>query len=107
MKAIERREQSAGQGFHAVSPAAITLEGFARAVAGWFGKEANLRFLPWGEWEAHNSKEDAALTHTHLIHSPSASIEKGRRLLGYEPKYTSLEAVRESVDWLIEHGQIE
>ena len=107
MKAIEKMEASAGQGFHAVSPAAITLEGFAREVAGWFGKEANLRFLPWSEWEAQNSKEDAAMTHSHLIHSPSASIEKARRLLRYEPKYTSLEAVRESVDWLFEHGRID
>jgi nucleoside-diphosphate-sugar epimerase len=106
VKSIQNREKSAGQGFHAVSPAAVTLEGFARGAASWFGKEAELRFLPWSEWEELNNREDAALTLTHLLHSPSASIEKPRQVLGYKPKYTSLEAVRESVDWLVEHGQL-
>ncbi len=106
IRAIESREKSAGQGFHAVSPAAVNLEGFARVVAAWFGKEANLRFAPWSEWAAQHNEEDAALTHTHLLHSPNASIKKAQQLLGYEPRYTSLEAVRESVDWLIEHGKI-
>ncbi|MEE2657652.1 MAG: NAD-dependent epimerase/dehydratase family protein [Candidatus Latescibacterota bacterium] len=106
IRAIENREKSAGQGFHAVSSTAVNLEGFARAVAAWFGKEANLRFVPWDEWSAQNNETDVALTQTHLLHSPNASIEKAKRLLGYEPRYTSLEAVRESVDWLIEHGRI-
>jgi nucleoside-diphosphate-sugar epimerase len=106
IKSIQNREKSAGHGFHAVSPAAVTLAGFAQEAASWFGEEAKLRFLPWGEWENLNSKEDAALTLTHLLHSPSASIDKPRQLLGYEPKYTSLEAVRESVDWLLEDGQL-
>ena len=106
VKSIQNREKSAGQGFHAASPAAVTLEGFARETASWFGKKAKLRFLPWSKWEESNSREDAALTHTHLLHSPSASIEKSKTLLGYEPKYTSLEAVWESVNWLIEHGQL-
>ena len=75
-------------------------------MASWFGREAHLRFLPWSEWEELHSEEDAALTLTHMLHSPNASIEKPKRLLGYEPKYSSLEAVRESVDWLIEDGQI-
>ena len=106
VKSIQNREKSAGQGFHAVSSAAVNLAGFAQAVASWFGKEASLRFLPWSEWEKENNEEDAALTLTHILHSPNASIEKPRRLLGYEPQYTSLEAVRESVEWLIEDGQI-
>jgi nucleoside-diphosphate-sugar epimerase len=27
-------------------------------------------------------------------------------MLGYEPRYSSLEAVRESVDWLIKQGVV-
>ena len=107
VKAIENRTKSAGEGFHAVSCAALTLEGFARAVAAWFGKEANLRFVPWSEWVAKNNEADAAMTETSMRHSPNASIEKAKRLLGYEPRYTSLEAIHESVDWLLDNGKIE
>jgi len=42
----------------------------------------------------------------HILHSPNCSIEKGRRLIGYQPRYTSLEAIREAVDWMIGHGVI-
>jgi nucleoside-diphosphate-sugar epimerase len=40
----------------------------------------------------------------HICRSPSCSIAKAQRLLGYEPHYSSLAAVRESVIWLIEQG---
>ena len=35
-----------------------------------------------------------------------ASVGKAVRLLGYQPRYSSLQAVQESVSWLIDHGQI-
>jgi len=34
------------------------------------------------------------------------SIEKARRMLGYAPRYTSLEAVAEAVTWLQTDGQL-
>ena len=40
MLAIANWSQSTGEAFHTVSPAAITLCGYAEAVAGWFGREA-------------------------------------------------------------------
>jgi nucleoside-diphosphate-sugar epimerase len=46
------------------------------------------------------------MTWDHIAHSPNCSIAKARRLLGYHPRYSSLQAVRESVDWLIEHEVI-
>jgi nucleoside-diphosphate-sugar epimerase len=39
-----------------------------------------------------------------IAHSPTCSIEKARRLIGYEPRYGSLDAVFESIGWLAEHG---
>ena len=50
-----------------------------------------------------SSVEEAAATWDHIAHSPNCSIAKASRLLGYQPRYTSLEAVQESVAWLIEH----
>jgi nucleoside-diphosphate-sugar epimerase len=98
---------AAGESFHVVSPAALTLRGYAEAVAGWFGRPARPRFVPWEEWREGVSGEEAEVTWDHIAHSPNCSIAKARRLLGYEPGYTSLGAVRESLGWLIENGKVE
>ncbi|HTX01364.1 MAG TPA: NAD(P)-dependent oxidoreductase, partial [Acidimicrobiales bacterium] len=81
-----------GEAFHVTSERALTLRGYAEAVAAWFGNEALLAFLPWEEWRASVSEEDAEATWSHISHSQCMSIEKARRILGYEPGYTSLEA---------------
>jgi nucleoside-diphosphate-sugar epimerase len=106
IKAIESWRSAVGENFHLVSPAALTLRGYAEHMAFWFGKEAKLHFLPWEKWREDVSEEDARMTWDHIAHSPNCSIEKARRLLGYAPRYTSLEAVCESVRWLIDHEQI-
>jgi len=36
-----------------------------------------------------------------IAHRPNCSIEKAQRLLGCQPRYSSLQAVYESVQWLI------
>ena len=51
-------------------------------------------------------ERDAAITWDHIAHSPNCSIAKARALLNYEPSYTSLDAVQESVRWLIEQGKV-
>ena len=75
-------------------------------MAAWFGQEAKLTYLPWPEWEARESPEDAAATLVHIACSPNSSIDKGRRLLGYEPRYSSFEAVQDAVRWLVEKGVV-
>ncbi len=105
-QAITHWSASVGESFHAVSPAAVTLRGYAEAVAGWFGKQANLKFASWEDYCKSVSEREAAATWDHIAHSPNASIAKARRLIDYQPRYTSLQAVRELVDWLIDHGQI-
>jgi nucleoside-diphosphate-sugar epimerase len=101
------RQAAVGESFHVVSERAVTLRGFAEAVAGWFGRTAELRFLPFEEFAAATEPEHAAATWEHISRSPSASIEKARRLLGYQPRYTSLQAVREALAWLQADGQVE
>ena len=75
-------------------------------MADWFGQPARLRYLPWEEWKATVAPEEAQATWEHIARSPNCSIDKARRLLGYQPRYSSLQAVQESVSWLIDHGQI-
>ncbi len=106
MKALANRSTAVGESFHVVSPAALSLRGYAEAVAGWFGQPANLRYLPWGEWRATVSPEDAEATWDHIAHSPNCSIAKAQRLLDYRPRYSSLQGVYESVQWLIENKVI-
>jgi nucleoside-diphosphate-sugar epimerase len=103
VRAIANRDAALGESFHVVSPAALTLRGYAESVAGWFGQPTHLRFLPWDEWKLTASAEEAALTWDHIAHSPCCSSAKAMKLLGYEPRYTSLDAIYESLSWLLEH----
>jgi nucleoside-diphosphate-sugar epimerase len=106
MQALANRSVVIGESFHVVSPAALTLRGYAESMAAWFGQPVNLRYLPWEEWKATVSAEEATATWDHIAHSPCCSIAKAQRLLDYRPRYTSLQAVYEAVSWLIEHGVI-
>jgi nucleoside-diphosphate-sugar epimerase len=105
--AMEHRGVAVGESFHVVSPAALTLRGYAERAASWFGQKAQLEFLPWEAWRKTVSEEEALETWDHIGHSPHCSIEKAKRLIHYQPRYTSLEAVHESVQWLIDHQMLQ
>lgn len=106
MQALANRSTALGESFHVVSAVALTLRGYAEQMATWFGQPANLRFLPWPEWRATVTPQEAQATWDHIAHSPNCSIAKAQRLLHYQPRYSSLQAVQESVRWLIDHGVV-
>jgi nucleoside-diphosphate-sugar epimerase len=97
VSALDCRETAVGQSFHVASAAALTLRGYAEQVAAWFGRAARLSFAPFEEWKPTVSERDARVTYDHIAHSPNCSIEKARSILGYAPRYSSLEAVREAI----------
>ncbi len=105
-KAIENWSSSVGESFHVVSPAALTLRGYAESAAAWFGRNANLKFLPWERWRETVTGEEAEATWDHIAHSPNCSIAKAQSLLDYHPRYTSLQGVFESLDRLIRQGTV-
>jgi nucleoside-diphosphate-sugar epimerase len=107
IRSMDHWNSAVGESFHVVSSTALTLRGYAETVASWFKKEARLKFLPWKEWKKTVSEEDADFTWDHIAHSPNMSIEKAKSYLRYQPRYSSLQAVYESVQWLIEHKIIE
>jgi nucleoside-diphosphate-sugar epimerase len=107
VRAIDNRGVAVGEAFHAVSAAAVTLRGYAEAMYRWFGHEPKLAFAAYDDWATSQDPEDAHATWEHIAHSPNCSIDKGRRLLGYAPRYTSLEAVQEAVTKLIVDGQVQ
>lgn len=106
MGAIAKPGAAIGEAFHAVSPAALTLRGYAEGVADWFGQEARLRFVPWPDWQKEHTALEIAQTYDHIAHSPSCSIAKAERAFGYRPRYGSLEAVYDAVTWLIDQGTV-
>lgn len=106
VRAINARVNAIGETFNTVSPAALNLKGYATAMYRYFGKPPKLSFAPYDQWKAGWSEKDARATLDHISRSPAHSVDKARRLLGYEPRYTSLQAVEESVAWLVANGQI-
>lgn len=106
MRAIARWSVSVGEAFHTVSAGALTLRGYAAAMFAYFGQETKLAYLPWNEWKAQTDVTDADATYEHISRSPNCSVAKAERMLGYVPRYTSLEAVQESVSALIEAGAL-
>ncbi|TCO30271.1 nucleoside-diphosphate-sugar epimerase [Kribbella steppae] len=106
LAALRNRSVAIGESFHAVAEGAMTLRGYAEGVAGSFGQEARLAFLPWEEWRQTVSEGDAAATYDHIAHSPHCSMEKAARLLGFRPRYSPLEATLEAIGWLVDNGKI-
>lgn len=105
--AIANRAASAGETFNAVSAKAMNLRGYAEAMFRWFGFEPRIRFQPFDEWKAGQPSEETRLTWEHISRSSCMSIEKARRRLNYEPRYTSLSAIKESVAAMIDAGDLQ
>jgi nucleoside-diphosphate-sugar epimerase len=103
---IAHRDRALGESFHVAAREPVTLRNYATEAASWFGRNANLEFLPRDEWAKTVSEYEASLTLDHIIHSPFASIEKARTRLGFEPRYTAVAAAHEAVTWMIDAGRI-
>lgn len=107
MKAITHRNQAVGESFHAAAPYAMTLRGYAEAMYEWFGHEPKIQYLPWKEWCEYTAVERYInSTWSHLTHSDNYSIEKARKLLDYQPRYTIMQAVEECVTSMLERKVI-
>ncbi len=101
------RPEAIGSSFHLVSAQAMTLYGLASGAAAWFGREPVLEYVDWAEYERRAGAEHAQATREHVGRSIAASIARARAVLGYEPRYSSLQALREAVQWLAAHGDID
>jgi nucleoside-diphosphate-sugar epimerase len=99
------RPAAIGESFHVVSEQAMTLRGLAAGAARWFGREPVLEFADWPEFERVAGPEHAATTREHVQRSITASIARATEVLGYAPRFTSLDALHEALRWLVAHGQ--
>jgi nucleoside-diphosphate-sugar epimerase len=94
-----------GASFHVVAEQAMTQRGLAAGVARWFGREPVLDFVDWDEFTRRAGAEPAAVTREHTFRSIAASTARAREVLGYAPRYSSLDALREALAWLVANGQ--
>ncbi len=105
-RAMNHREAAVGESFSAVTKYALSLTECCRCVAGFFGKEPNLKCVPMAEMKQHVSAASFGIIHEHASHSPCASIAQGERLLGYNPRYTTEQIYYESIEYMLESGEL-
>ena len=101
------RPAAIGSSFHVVSAQAMTLRGLAAGVAGWFGREAMIDFVDSRGVRA--ARRQRACRHDARARRPQhrRGIDRAREILGYQPRYSSLEAMQDSLRWLVAEGHVD
>jgi nucleoside-diphosphate-sugar epimerase len=94
-----------GGSFHVAAEQAMTQRGLAAGVARWFGREPVLDFVGWDEFARRAGPGPAEVTREHTFRGITASIARAREVLGYAPRYSSLDALHEALAWLVANGQ--
>lgn len=106
-KAITHRNQALGETFDAEAEQSITLYGFAKHLYKYFGHKPKIKFLGWKEWcEYEGNPEECEHTYYHIVRSGTFNIEKEKRLLEYQPKFTNIETIDLAVKSYIDRGLI-
>lgn len=106
MACLDNPDASCGQAFNATTSAALTLRGFSELLYEHFGHTPNISYMPYDELKNILSEEDAHETYEHIRRSPACSMEKAEKLLGFVPKYSSIETVISSLNYMIEKGEL-
>jgi nucleoside-diphosphate-sugar epimerase len=109
-QAFERalaRPAAIGSSFHVASEQAMTLRGLAAGVAGWFGRKPVIDLVDWPEFERRVGAEHAGVSREHVTRSIAASVQRAREVLGYRPRYSSLDALHESLRWLAANDHVQ
>jgi nucleoside-diphosphate-sugar epimerase len=99
------RPKAVGASFHVTAEQAMTQRGLATGAARWFGREPVLDFVGWDEFARRAGPGHAEATREPTFRGITASIARAREVLGYAPRYSSLDALREALAWLVANGQ--
>jgi nucleoside-diphosphate-sugar epimerase len=91
------RPAAIGSSFHVVAEQAMTLRGLAAGVAAWFGREPVIELVDWAEFERRVGPDHAEASREHVQRGIAASIARAGDVLGYRPRYSSLDALHESL----------
>jgi len=105
--AIQHRNQALGETFYAAAEQDITLYGYTKLMYKFFGHEPKIGFMGWNEWcEYVGDEVECSDTWFHIMRSGYISIEKEKRLLGYQPKYSTVDTILLAVQSYVDRGLI-
>lgn len=96
-KAMKNVDAAAGESFNVVSDKALSLTDYANEMAKAQSREAVISYLPMQQWREQASVEDYEATLVHLAHSTNCSHRKASEKIGFSPRYSTIEAVLESL----------
>lgn len=106
--AIRHRDAALDQDFLAVAPKAITLRGYAEHMYEWFGKEANIEYLPWPEWVKVTADEEKSTVPGAISRTATITPVKKRAVSLDMCRCTAgMDAVHEAVRSMIDRGVVE
>ncbi len=95
--AIAMPEKAAGESFNIVSNASLSLREYAEGMASYFNTAPDIDYVDMEQLRGHYNEADYAATVDHLAHSSNCSNAKARLLLGFQSRYSSLEAVQSAL----------
>ena len=95
-------DSSIGESFHSVCQTALTLSGFTEQLYRHFGHEPAITYMPYQAFLNKLTHENAEASAEHIDRSPVASMDKAKRMLGFEPAHSSIDTVLEAIDSILE-----
>ena len=95
---INKQEVSNGQAFIAVAEKAMTLRAITEKTFEYFNQTPNIEYLEWEDFKKAVGDQNALVTLDHVSHSPCCTVEKAKRLLGVEIKYSIMDIFYEYLD---------
>ncbi|MDD6309328.1 MAG: NAD(P)-dependent oxidoreductase [Clostridia bacterium] len=104
--AIENPDKANGETFHATTERAVTLSGMAEMLYRHFGHVPKMEYVRMEKLKQVLSEYDYINTSRHLLFSSQCSMEKAKRMLGFVPKYNTLETILDCLNWQEENGNL-
>ena len=91
ISAINKKDISNGQAFIAVAEKAMTLRAITEKVFEYFNQKPNIEYLSWEDFKKEVGDDNALVTLDHTSHSPCCSVDKAKKLLGVDIKYSIMD----------------
>ena len=96
---IKNQEVANGEAFIAVAERAMTLKAICEELYAHYNQKPNLRFVEWQEFCTLVGETQADISKDHMFHSPCCTVEKAKKLLGVEMKYSIMDIYYEYLSY--------
>ncbi len=96
---IKQQSVANGQAFIAVAEKAMTLRAICENLYSFYGQKSNLKYVTYDEFEKIVGDKNASDSLEHMAHSPCCSVEKAKKLLGVEIKYSIMDIYLEYINF--------